>query len=270
MGDSAPYWVQTKADAYASDPALSRLTSAALRENTTIIKVLLAPCITSMGQMLKFIEKLKTDAWRTAGARYNAARRLKRRDLFATISLSLFSAVGVGLAVVQRIYAFKSGSPADNYITALSVCLGVFLLVISLIEWGAGNSVKADRLHQNAEELNAFQRELGLVIVDAKANNPIASLDAQKYLKKYDEIKVRSSFNHDPLDDRLFVATHRGDVEFKTAQGEEQYSTCDEHWLAFRSVFSSIWHFVGFWLVIAVLIWITPWDQATKIVSSAG
>jgi hypothetical protein len=160
--------------------------------------------------MLKYIEKLRTDTWRTAGARYNAARRLKRRDLFATLSLSLFSAAGVGLAVVQRIYSFESGSPADNYITALSVCLGVVLLVISLIEWGAGNSVKADRLHQNAEELNAFQRKLGLVILDLKAGNSLTSQQAGEYLQQYDDIKVKSPFNHDPLDDHLFVATLTG------------------------------------------------------------
>ena len=76
--------------------------------------------------MLKIIEKLKTDAWRTAGARYNAARRLKRRDLFSTISLSLFSAAGVGLAVIQKIYNPQSGSSLDNYLTGLSVCLSVF------------------------------------------------------------------------------------------------------------------------------------------------
>jgi len=52
--------------------------------------------------MKKYIQKLRTDAWRTGGARYNAGRRLKRRDLFATLSLSLFSATGVSLAVVQR------------------------------------------------------------------------------------------------------------------------------------------------------------------------
>ncbi len=214
--------------------------------------------------MLKFIEKLKTDAWRTAGARYNAARRLERRDLFATISLSLFSAVGVGLAVVQRIYAFEPSSPADNYITALSVCLGIFLLVISLIEWGASNSVKADRLHQNAEELNAFQRELGLVILDINAGKQVTSDDAGKYLKKYDEIKARSSFNHAPLDDHLFVATHRHADEFKKLNGKNPYGWIEEQWLTFRSVFSSIWHFLGFWLVIAVLIWLTPWSQAAK------
>jgi hypothetical protein len=214
--------------------------------------------------MLAFIEKLRTDAWRTAGARYNAARRLKRRDLFATISLSLFSAVGVGLAVVQRIYNFQSGSPADNYVTALSVCLSVFLLVISLIEWGAGNSVKADRLHQNAEELNAFQRELGLAILAIKANSSVTTADAATYLKRYEDIKAKCSFNHEPQDDRLFVATHRHAPEFKRPNGTEFYNRLEERWFAFRGVYSSIWHFVGFWLVIALLIWLTPWGQVAK------
>lgn len=214
--------------------------------------------------MLKFIEKLRTDAWRTAGARYNAARRLKRRDLFATISLSLFSAIGVGLAVVQRIYAFESGSAADNYVTALSVCLGIFLLVISLIEWGAGNSVKADRLHQNAEELNTFQRKLSLVIIDLMNGSSLTFEQANTYLREYDEIKARSSFNHEPLDDRLFVASHRFADEFKTPSGQVPFCWIENRWLAFRFECSSIWHFVAFWLVIATLIWITPWSQATK------
>lgn len=217
--------------------------------------------------MLKFIEKLKTDAWRTAGARYNAARRFKRRDLFATLSLALFAASGIGLAVVQRVYSFEPGSSADNYITALSVCIGVFLLVISLIEWGAGNSVKADRLHQNAEELNSFQRKLGLIIHDLQAGNSRTYQQIDEYRQQYDEIKVRSQFNHDPLDDHLFVATHRFADEFKTSNGEIPYYWIQGCWLAFQSICSSIWYFIVFWLVIATLIWNIPWHQTAKLES---
>lgn len=229
-----------------------------------IIKVPPAPLtLLNKGNMRQYIEKLRTDAWRTAGARYNASRRLHRRDLFATISLSLFSAAGIGLAVAQRIYAFEPGSPADNYITALSVSLGLFLLVISLVEWGAGNAVKADRLHQNAEELNAFQRKLGLLIAEKSAHNSVASSDESiEHLNNYEEIKARCLFNHAPLDDCLFVATHRHAEEFKTSSGKPPYCWLGERWLAFRSIFSSIWYFVGFWLIIAVLIGFTPWHQA--------
>lgn len=214
--------------------------------------------------MLKTLEKLKTDAWRTAGARYNAARRLKRRDLFSTISLSLFSATGIGLAVIQKVYMPPPGSPLDNYLTVLSVCLGVFLLVVSLIEWGASNSVKADRLHQNAEELSAFWRKLELVILDLRLNpsaqtNPLALV---AHLKEYDEIKAKCGFNHEPLDDNLFVATQRHAEEFER-NGKEPYCWFEERWFVVRSYFSSVWYFISLWLVIAALIYLTPWDFAT-------
>lgn len=218
--------------------------------------------------MLKIIEKLKTDAWRTAGARYNAARRLKRRDLFSTISLSLFSAAGVGLAVIQKIYNPQSGSSLDNYLTGLSVCLSVFLLVISLIEWGAGNSVKADRLHQNAEELSAFWRRLDLVIVGLQSQPPTQAnpSSAAEYLKEYDEIKEKCGFNHDPLDDHLFVSSQRHAEEFKR-NGKEPYCWLEQRWFVFRSHFSSVWYFVSLWIIIAVLIYVTPWNQTVKVVT---
>lgn len=183
--------------------------------------------------------------------------------MFATISLSLFSAVGVGLAVVQKVYSPQSGSPLDNYLTALSVCLSVFLLVVSLIEWGAGNSVKSDRLHQNAEELSAFWRRLDLVILDLNSNSPsqIKASDMAVYLKEYDDIKAKCGFNHDPLDNHLFVATQRHADEFKK-NGKEAYCWLEERWFLFRSIFSSVWYFVSLWLVIAVLIYLTPWSQA--------
>lgn len=209
------------------------------------------------------IQGLRTDAWRAEGARYNAARRLKRRDLFATISLSLFSATGVGLAVVQRIYSFKSGTPADNYITALAVCLGIFLLVVALVEWGAGNSVKSDRLHQNAEELNSFQRKLGLVVSEVNAGKQLNSEEVHKYLQEYEEIKGRNPFNHEPLDDCLFVALQRHAEEFKTAAGKPPYCWLEERWFIARSIFSSIWYFVALWLIIGYLIYTIPWAPAT-------
>ncbi|WP_409574965.1 hypothetical protein [Sulfuritalea sp.] len=39
-----------------------------------------------MTSITNFLEELRTAAWRTEGARFNAARRLKRRDWFATFS----------------------------------------------------------------------------------------------------------------------------------------------------------------------------------------
>ena len=73
--------------------------------------------------MKDFLVSLRTMAWRTAGARYNAARRLKRREWFSTFSLASLSALSIAVAFAQRIYSPQSGTPLDNYLTAMSVSL---------------------------------------------------------------------------------------------------------------------------------------------------
>ena len=77
---------------------------------------------------------LEESVRKTAGVRYNAARRLERRDWFATFSIAMFSAISVGIAVMQKVYALLPGSLIDDYLTALSIFIGIFVIVISLIE----------------------------------------------------------------------------------------------------------------------------------------
>jgi hypothetical protein len=165
--------------------------------------------------MRKFLQNIRTDAWRTSSARYNASRRLKRRELISTISLAFFSALTVALAFLQRIYSTQSGTLLDNYLTALSVCLGVFLLVISLMEWGTANSAKADVLQRNAEDLNAFQRKVAQRIAELDAGEPINWQSVDELRTEYETIKEHCSHNHDPIDDLAFIAKHRHSEEIQ-------------------------------------------------------
>ena len=73
--------------------------------------------------MTDFLLALRTTVWRTAGARYNAARRLKRREFMSVLSLALLSSLSVAIAFLQRIYSPQGGTPLDNYLTALQVVL---------------------------------------------------------------------------------------------------------------------------------------------------
>jgi SMODS and SLOG-associating 2TM effector domain family 5 len=69
---------------------------------------------------VEFLTRLRFTAWRTMGARFNAARRLKRRDIIGAFSIAVFAMIGVGLAIVQPIYEVRPGN-LDNFLTALSV-----------------------------------------------------------------------------------------------------------------------------------------------------
>jgi SMODS and SLOG-associating 2TM effector domain family 5 len=201
--------------------------------------------------MRDYLFTLRTQAWRTAGARYNASRRLRRRELFSTASLAMFSALSVAVAFVQRIYVIKPGTALDNYLAALSICLGIFLLAISLMEWGAANGAKADALHRNAEDLNAFQRKLAQLLAQIDSQEALGWKDVDKLREEYEVIKERCSHNHSPLDDQLFRATQRSAPEFANTDGNPRLNKYEGVITAIKWHLSSVWYFAMFWLAIA-------------------
>ncbi|HAX20570.1 MAG TPA: hypothetical protein DCY64_09835 [Hydrogenophaga sp.] len=210
--------------------------------------------------MKEFLTSLRTDAWRTAGGRYNAARRLKRRELVATVSLAFFSASSVALAFLQRIYVSTPGSAMDNYLTALSVCLGVFLLVISLIEWGSGNGAKADALHKNAEALNAHARKIKQKLSELDSGQQLSWIAVNELRAEYELIKVGCSENHDPLDDLLFLAQKRFSPEYLTGQ-KPAMSWGRSFWISMVHKWASIRSFTLYWMILIALVAYTPWFE---------
>lgn len=209
----------------------------------------------------EFLSKLRTAAWTTSSARFNASRRLRRRDWFATFSIAIFSAIGIVLAIVQKTYAFQIGTPIDNYVTALSVSIGLFVIVISLIEWGTSNSVRADALFRSADELNNFQRKVEQALACIADGQPFTMKDVDDLRLEYEATKARCPFNHEPIDHDLFLSKHRFSPEYLTAEKKPGMCWLRAQWVAFLSFLSIVWYFGLFWIVLALLLWITPWPR---------
>lgn len=200
--------------------------------------------------MKTFLESLRTKAWRTAGARYNASRRLKQRESFSTISLAMFSALSIAVAFAQRIYSPQSGTPLDNYLTAMSVSLGVFLLAISLLEWGAANGAKADALHRNAEALTAYQLKLAQSLAQIDAGRAVSDEQVDQFRTEYETIKNGCAHNHTPGDHQLFKAEHRTATEFASAARGEAISAWAAWVTRVRWQASTVWFFALVWLAV--------------------
>lgn len=211
--------------------------------------------------MKDFVETLRTTAWRTAGARYNAARRMKQREIFSTVSLALLSALSVAAAVAQKVYSPKSDTPLDNYLTVVSVALGVILLTISLLEWGAANGAKADGLHRNADELTAYQMKLAQVLAEISGGRVLGAADTDALRIEYQTIKGTCQYNHAPQDDRLFMAHHRNSPEFRGPSGSPKLNRWAAFFIWLRWQWSTLWFFGVVWLGVLVTVayaWCLP------------
>ncbi|SMF96799.1 hypothetical protein SAMN02949497_4208 [Methylomagnum ishizawai] len=209
-----------------------------------------------MSNLKTFLRELRITAWRTEGARFNAARRFKRRDWFATLSIAIFSSAGIGVTLIQKIYGIQTETPLDKYLTALSVCLGLFVIVTSLIEWGGNGAVKAEALFQNAQELSSFQRKLGQRLAETEDNNSLSTEEVTNYREEYEQIKLRCAYNHEPIDDSLFLSQHRFAPEFISTHSKcRLFNWFKAKRNELQSYVSVIWYYGLFWLIIASLIW---------------
>lgn len=203
--------------------------------------------------MKQFISDLRTRAWRTSGARYNAARRLRQRETFSTISLAMLSALSIAAAVAQRVYSPQPGTPLDNYLTAVSVALGVFLLTISLLEWGAAYGAKADALHRNAEDLTAYHLKLAHVLARMDAGKIVEDSEVDALRTEYETIKDRCPYNHAPSDHELFRAQQRMAPELGAVDGKPVIADWHALLIKARWEWSTIWFFLLIWIAFGAL-----------------
>ena len=214
-----------------------------------------------MSSVQDFIAELRTAAWRTQSARYNAARRLKRRDWFGALSIGGFSALGIGVTVFQKIYELTVGTSADKYLTALSICLGLFVIVISLIEWGMSGAVKAEVLYQNAEALSAFQRKLQQILAEVADGRVLKAEETTQLREEYERIKESCPYNHEPVDDQTFLVQQRFSNEYSKLFKRPTPGLLRTLWVNALSTLSVIWYFGLFWLAVLALCLMTPWGE---------
>lgn len=202
--------------------------------------------------MKLFLDDLRTKAWRTAGARYNASRRLKRREWVSTSSLALLSALSIAVAFSQKVYA-KVGTPLDDYLSVVAMGVGALLLVISLLEWGAGYGVRAADLFKNAELLTNYQLKVAQTLAAMESGNTVTLEEVDFLRLEYEAVKDRCTTNHQPIDDALFRAQKRSDPAFRV--GQKADGALQMNWLVAQSVkvawlVSELWFFGFIWALV--------------------
>lgn len=206
--------------------------------------------------MEDFISDLRTKAWRTAGARYNAARRLRIKEVFSNFSLAMLSVLSIAVSVVQTTYSSQSSLLWAEHFSVFSIVLSIFLLVTSLIVWGAAYSERAGALYRNAEELTAYRIKLDAEVAKARSSAKLDMLDLEGIADRYDVIKKSCSYNHEPCDDKFFLMEKRFSREFckNPCRPEIGFWRAILFW--FLWYLSAIWFFALIWLLVCVSLYL--------------
>jgi len=200
-----------------------------------------------MTNQIDFAKELRTTIWRTKGDRFNSVRRLRRRDRLSSFSIAAFSVVAIALTILQKVYAVSSDSMLDNHFTALAILISMFVLIISLLEGTAAYDLKAERLHQNALDLDALQKNLGHLLSRAADGETLSSDTLEEINRKYEQTIKQCPENHESIDDLLFQSQYRQSPEFKSAciSGFGALRIKVRHGLAGTLLFLIAWFVIG-------------------------
>lgn len=192
------------------------------------------------------LTKLTDNIWITRGARFNAYRRLARKNYASIFTISILSFFNIGLALFPQIID-------ANYIAPATVAVSVFILVISLLEAGKNYAVKSERMHQNAVDLNQLLARITL-------QDQVKQNELENYHDEYCKLIKSCPDNHNPCDDKLFRTEHPHHFNL-----EYKFKLCREwkikkpicHFYALVYLFETFWLYATLIIIpIVALLWL--------------
>jgi hypothetical protein len=160
--------------------------------------VVAGPFVPSRPAWLK--AKHVNDWKRVKRARFNAAKRLERKQSAGIVTLAIVALYGGLISVFNLMFKHRIGGDLRDVLEYVAVVSSWLTLIIGLTEQQKGHGAQARELHECAQAVNDLQKQL--------AAAPLADeSQLAPYLARYRTIMERCRPNHDDVDMRLAEAT---------------------------------------------------------------
>lgn len=156
-----------------------------------------------------FLEELKHKLWSTKGSRFRASERLKTKNKYSSLSMSILSAYLIIFGLLSVYNLFNAKGISENLIPFTITSLSIFLLVFSLFENSKNYLVRAIQFHECALEISRLYNELQTF----KSYDKDASQSEKKEFSKDIQDRYQTILekyeNHLPIDNKIFKLGHR-------------------------------------------------------------
>lgn len=173
--------------------------------------------------MKSFIEQLKTSCWKTSKSRHEAAYRMRRCAATSTICIAMLS---LEIIVINLLELTPMAEGKDmTLFSALTICLSVFVLVLSVIVNSLDYKSREKNFHSCGLRLGDLCKRMEARLKD---KNDIKLCEANHYIKEYNSILIESNQNHTTVDNHWAL---RNDPETKDRYG---YGTNQVPYLWYR------------------------------------
>lgn len=171
----------------------------------TKIKEAQEPVAQEVEDPMKYFKRYSKTLMITAGCRFEAARRLEKKDGVSAVAISILSLYAIAFSL-SPYFLDKKILDSLTYLPFASVIISIFIIILTLLEASKKYSVRAELMHQCGKALNELHYELDYLI----NTNKINSDNFYEIKKSYDKVIKNFPENHEQLDFHYYrVTNHR-------------------------------------------------------------
>lgn len=160
-------------------------------------------------------EQLRTKMWKTIGARFNAARRLRAMHRWSLTAVSALSAYVIIVTALPVFVPLNITPTQQGWLNFALMGMAIFILVLSLLESSNSYELRAERLHDCATEISQIRNELELRLY---SHLTLSVEQISEYQQRYDDTIRRCRENHEPIDYQFFETKHPKDFQLTFLQ----------------------------------------------------
>ena len=142
-------------------------------------------------------ELLNNRIWRTKGSRFNAYRRLAKKNSTLTFVTSCSSIHLLAISILQLTNLVTISANQSQWLSFISIIISIIILAYGLYENGKEHGLKSERHHSCGIELDGCYSKLQF-IKDDEIEEVTAIAD------KYNQITAKYLLNHETIDDLYF------------------------------------------------------------------
>jgi hypothetical protein len=149
-----------------------------------------------MSPEIEYYKHLSGIIYRTRGCRFGAASALEVKERLSVGTIAFLSIYLLCWSIILLAYPEAYISKHAAFYNAVSATASVALLVVSLMDYAFGRSVKAEKLHQNALSISICMRDLERQLASSSPDVAVMEKIASEYERHISETQV----NHTSMD----------------------------------------------------------------------